>query len=82
MFEKLWLHEKPYWWVRSTCDKIMNTPETVSINSNNKNITYRMNCYILPPISLVTTLLLNIVIICYYCMKHRSKQKGILPGEI
>ena len=60
----------------STCDEIINTPETMSINSSNKSITYKMDCYILSPILLVTVLLLNIVIICYYCIKHRQNKEA------
>lgn len=51
------------------------TPETVSIGSDNKRATYKMNYYILYKFLLVTILLLKIIIICYYPLKYRPKQK-------
>lgn len=54
------------------------TPETVSIGSDNKRATYKMNYYILYKFLLVTILLLKIIIICYYPLKYRPKQKKII----
>ena len=41
---------------------------------NDKKSTYKMDYYILHAFLLVNILLLMIVIICYYCIKHQSKQ--------
>ena len=57
----------------------METPETVFINSYDKKEIHKMNNYILHNFLLVTILLLKIIIICCDCVKHQSKQKGILP---
>ena len=34
-----------------------------------------MDCYILYAVLLVIILVLKIVVFCYHCVKHRSKQK-------
>ena len=58
--------------------KITNTIATnVSTNFEDKNVRYKIDCYILHTILLVIKLLLIITIICYYYAKHRSKQKSI-----
>ena len=59
------------------CDEILNTTETVLINSKDVEVAYRLG-YILRTL-LVTILIFKIVAICYYCLKYRSKQKDILP---
>ena len=49
------------------CDEIIDTPHTtVSINSDINKTKNKMDYYILHTFLLVTTLLLNIVIICYH----------------
>ena len=48
------------------CDEIIDTPHTVSINSDINKTKYKMDYYILHTFLLVTILLLNIVIICYH----------------
>ena len=50
---------------------------TASINSDIKNVRYKIDCYILHTVVLVIILLLIDTIICYYYAKHRSKPKGI-----
>ena len=58
--------------------KVTNTIATnMSINSDNKNVRYKIDCYILKRVLLVITLLLIITITCYHYAKHRSKEKGI-----
>ena len=58
--------------------KITNTIATnVSTNFEDKNVRYKVDCYILHTVLLVIKLLLMITIICYYYAKHRSKQKSI-----
>ena len=52
-------------------------PTNESINFDDKKVRYKIDCYILHTILLVTILLLIITIICYRYAKHRSKQKGI-----
>ena len=47
----------------------------VSINSDDKKVRYKIDCYVLH--ILVIILLLIITIICYNYAKHRSKQKGV-----
>ena len=49
---------------------------TVSINSDDKRVRYKMDCYILHAFVLVTILLFIIAICCHYA-KQRSKQKNI-----
>ena len=49
--------------------------ESVSIDSSGKKETHKMDYYIFDNFSPVTTLLLNIVINCYYCISDRLKQK-------
>ena len=48
---------------------------TASINSDDKEVRYKMDYYILYTVSLVIILLFIIAIICYHYAKHRSKQK-------
>ena len=54
-----------------------NIMSTVSINSDDKKVRYKIDCYILHTTLLVIILLLIIAIICYHRTKHRSKQKDI-----
>ena len=57
--------------------KITNTiAKNVSINSDDKKVRYKIDCYILHAVLLVIILLLIITVICYHFAKHRSKQKG------
>ena len=57
----------------------------VSISLNDKKVTREMGYFILSTILLVTILLLKIVIICHYFIKHWikywSKIKDILPYQ-
>ena len=63
------------------CDEIINVTGSVSTNglsalskiSDNKNVRYKMSCYILHTFLLVTILLFIITIVCHHCAKHRSK---------
>ena len=54
-----------------------NVTNTVSINSYDKKVRHKTNCYILHMFSLATILLLRIAIICYHYIKYRSKRKNI-----
>ena len=54
-----------------------NVTSTVSINSDEKKVRYKINCYILHMLLLATILLFIIVIICYHYTKHSSKQKNM-----
>ena len=49
----------------------------VSINSDDKKVRYKIDCYILHTVLVVIMLLLIITIICYHYSKQRTKQKGI-----
>ena len=70
-----------------TCDEIIDTvrhesEKSIAINFNDKNGICKMdNLYIL--LAFVSIKLLKLIIIdiyCYYChIKHRSKQKQMLP---
>ena len=62
-----------------TCDKIVDTPETVLINSNDKKATYKIKDHIEHTFLLVTILLLKIVTIYYILHKTSIKKKNILP---
>ena len=57
----------------------------VSISLNDKKVTSKMGYFILSTILLVTILLLKIVIICHYFIKHWIKHwlkiKDILPYQ-
>ena len=67
------------------CDEIVNAEDnistnvptyvmsTVSTNSYNKKVRYKMGCYILHTVLLVIILLFIITIICYRYAKHRLK---------
>ena len=60
--------------------KITNTIATnMSINSDDKKVRYKINCYILHTVLLAIILLLIITIVCYHYAKHTSNQKGINP---
>ena len=48
-----------------------------SINSDDKNVRYKMDFYILYRLLSVAIILFMISIICYHDAKHRSKQKNI-----
>ena len=50
----------------------------VSINSNDKKVKYKIDCYILHTVLLAIILLLIIAIIYYHYAKHNSKIKHIL----
>ena len=51
---------------------------TVSINSEDKKLRYKIDCYTQHTVLLVIILLLIITIICYYYYARlQSKQKGI-----
>ena len=50
---------------------------TVSINSDDKKVRYKMDCYIMLMVLLVIILLFIIAIICSHYGKHRSKQKTV-----
>ena len=54
-----------------------NVSSTVSTNYH-KKARYKMNCYILHTVLLVTKVLLIIAIICYHYANHGSKVKNIL----
>ena len=42
-----------------------------SINSDDKKVRYKINCYILHTILLVIILLLMVTVVCYHYAKHR-----------
>ena len=54
-----------------------NVMSAVSINSDNKKVIYKIDCYICHTVLLVVILLFMITVISYYYTKHRSKQKRI-----
>ena len=56
-----------------TSYKIIDTPNTVSIDSSGKKAVYEIEYYNFPNVLLVIILLLIIVTICYYCIKHWLK---------
>ena len=47
----------------------------VSTNSDDKEVKYQMDCYILYTVLLVIILQFIVAIICYHYIKHRSKPK-------
>ena len=49
----------------------------MSMNSDNKKVRYKMDCYILHLILVVIILLFIIAFICYHYEKYRSKQRHI-----
>ena len=49
----------------------------MSTISDDKNVKYKMDCYILSTVLSVIILLFIIPIICYHYAKHWSKQKSI-----
>ena len=57
-----------------TCEGIINSWANVSPYFH-KKARYKMDCYILYAVLLVIILVLKIVVFCYHCVKHRSKQK-------
>ena len=60
--------------------KITNTIATnKSINSDDKKVRYKIDCYILHIVLLMIIFLLITIIICYQYSKHRSKLKNMLP---
>ena len=71
-----------------TCDEIISVMDIVStkitntitsdlsVNSDDKRVRYKTDCYILYTVLLAIVLLLIITIICYDYAKHRSKQKS------
>ena len=50
---------------------------TMSTNSDDEKVKYKMNCCIVHTVLLVIILLFIIVIICYHYTKSKSKQKRI-----
>ena len=50
---------------------LTNVTSTVSINSADRKVKYKMDCYFLHTILLVIILLCIITIICYHYAKHR-----------
>ena len=78
----------------TTCDEIISVMDiaptkmkntiarNVSINSYDKKVRCKIDCYILHTVLLVIKLLLIITIICHYYAKYRSKQKNIDPLTI
>ena len=57
--------------------KMTNTiAKNVSINSYDKEVRYKINCFILHTVLLVIILLLITTIICYHYAEHSSKQKS------
>ena len=59
-----------------------NVTSTVSINSGDKKVRYKMDSYILLALLLVIILLFMIAITCYHYTKYRSKQKRITTQTI
>ena len=71
-----------------TCDEIISVMDIVStkitntitsdlsVNSDDKRVRYKTDCYILYTVLLAIVSLLIITIICYDYAKHRSKQKS------
>ena len=55
-----------------------NVRSTVSRNSGDKKVKYKMDCHILRTILLAIILLFKIAIICNHYAKHQSKQKSVL----
>ena len=55
-----------------TCDEIIDTAETMPINSNDKKATYKMDYYIWHTFLLVTILLLKIVIITVIISQNKK----------
>ena len=51
------------------------------INYNDKNVRYKLDCYILHTFLLMIILLFLTAIICYYYAKHRSKLGNILRAN-
>ena len=56
---------------------LANSTSTILKNSDDKNVRYKMDCYILDTVLLVIILLFNIAIICYYYTRHRSNKKSV-----
>ena len=56
-----------------------NVTSAVSTNFYNKNVRYKMGCYILHTILLLVILLFIVDIICYHYVKYRSILKNVLP---
>ena len=52
-----------------------NVMSSVSINSDDKKVRYKMNCYNLCTSLIVAILLFIIAIICCHYTNHRSKRK-------
>lgn len=63
-----------------TCDEILDIQDYVE-NSNDRNVMCKMDYYIPYTLLSVAILLLTIVTICYYFIKHRLKQTDILPYQ-
>ena len=61
------------------CDEILDTSETMSINSNDKKGTYKMDYYIVHTFLFVTIVTILALIIVTICIKHLSKAKELLP---
>ena len=50
----------------------------VSINSDDKKLGFKIDCYILHTVLLLIILLLIITIICYHYVKHKGQKKKTL----
>ena len=59
-----------------------NTTSTVSINSDDEKVRYKLDRYIFAHFLLVIILIFIMVIICYHYTKHKSKQKYVSPLKI
>ena len=57
------------------CDEIINDTDSVTTNFDNKNVRYKMDCYILHTELIVIILLFIISFTCYSYAKNRSKLK-------
>ena len=66
--------------INVTDSVLTSVTSTVSINSYDKKVRYKMDC--LHIILLVIILLFVIVIICYHYAKYRSKQTNIVTLTI
>ena len=60
-----------------TCDEMIDVSDAMSINLNDKKATCKEDNYYISLTFLLATILLLITTICYYCIKHWSKQKYI-----
>ena len=61
----------------ASTEKTNTIAKKVARNRHGKKVRYKIDCYILHLVLLMTKLLLIIPIISYHYAKNRSKQKGI-----